>query len=83
MSTPFDGTWIGERQIPIQVTSKGYFLEIQLGDAAPFVGFTPPDTQPALIYSQWGGATLYTGTLAADGDSVRWDNDTAWLRLAS
>jgi hypothetical protein len=83
MSTPFDGTWIGEREIPLEVTSQGDFLQVQYTNGgAPFTAFVATLGVP-VIYTQWGYAQPYVGVLTDDGNQVLWQNKTVWNRVQS
>ncbi|HEX2205160.1 MAG TPA: hypothetical protein VHG91_17745 [Longimicrobium sp.] len=83
MSTPFDGSWIGERDIVIDVTSQGEFLKLQYaggGEGQPLSGFAGELGGP-VIYAQFRGNTPHTGVLTGDHDRVLWSNDTVWRRI--
>lgn len=80
MSTPFDGTWVGEREIPVDVTSEGDFLTLQYsGGGGTFTGFAGLFGSP-VISAQFKGNTPHSGVLTEDKNRVLWSNNTVWNR---
>jgi hypothetical protein len=78
MSTPFDGTWVGERDIPVDVTSEGDFVTLKYSDGeGPFTGFTGLLGRPVITVK---GKPPHAGVLTEDGNRVLWSNNTVWNR---
>lgn len=78
--TMFDGTWIGERDIPVEVTSEGQMVTLKYGNnGTTFHGFVGRIGMP-VIYALFKGDTPHTGVLTEDHNHVRWSNNTDWRR---